>query len=418
MKQANRFHYGWVIVVGSSLSYMCWAVSRHLYPYILPTMETDLNLLHTSMGNVTSSYFIAYAAMTFVWGILADRIGPRKCMLIGMVIILVGLAGMGFMSSVVTGSLSYFLCGAGAAGQSIPGVRLISDWFSGVQRGKALGITMAASAAMGAVMGFVIPIILVNYSWQWSWWIAAAFVLIMAAICWFLLVNTPAQKGLGRVGSSNMAFSAQQRQHMKEKPQDIEPKATIWHVLKRGTVWNLAGIYFTYGLGYVIFMTFAVAFLKEMGWEMRPAAAVFAMWAVLQVPGYIIWGAAADRLTKKYIFAIVLALQAIGLYVFLGGNPVGCYIATAVIGFGNAGVPVTMAASVADYYESTIIATSFGFITLTFGIAAIIAPTIGGALADRTGTLSTAILFSLGAIIVSFILALVLKKPPKQQPSD
>lgn len=414
MKITNRFHYGWITVVGVFLCYLSWGVSRHLYPYVLPTMEAELNLLHQSMGNIASAYFVAYASMTFVWGILADRIGPRKCMLIGMVIILIGLTGMGFMSSVIVGSLSYFLCGAGAAGQSVPGLRLISDWFGRARRGIAIGITMAGGGAITVVLGFVVPVILASYSWQWSWWIGAAFVFIVAAICWFLLVNTPAEKGLGRIGASNKELSAQTRQHIKENPEQIEPRVPIRHVLKRGTVWNLAGIYFAYGIGYAVFMTFAVAFLEEIGWGVEAAAAVFAIWAALHIPSYILWGAVADRLTKKYIFAMVLALQAIGLFIFLGGNPVGCYVAAGIIGFGNSGVPVTMASSVADYYESTIVGTTFGLITLVFGIAAIIGPTLGGALADRTGTLSTAILLSLGATILSFVLALVLKKPPKR----
>ena len=154
--------------------------------------------------------------------------------------------------------------------------------------------------------------------------------------------------------------------------------------------------------------------LERIGWGVEAAARVFALWGGLGIPAAIIWGITADRITKKYIFAIALALQATGLFVFLGGSPAGCYIGAAIIGLGSVGVPVIMAASMADYYEPTIIGTIYGFITLVFGIAAIIAPTIGGALADRTGTLSTALLLGLGAIIVSFVLVLVLKKPPKR----
>lgn len=412
MKITNRFHYGWIVIAGGFLCYMCWSISRHLYPYVLPTMETELNLLHESMGNIASTYFIAYAIMTFVWGILADRIGPRKCMLIGMVIILVGLSGMGFISSPIAGFLCYFLCGAGAAGISVPIVPLISHWFGGTRRGIALGITSTGCGTATVMLGFVIPMILVSYSWQWSWWVGGAFVLIIAVICRFLLVDSPAEKGLTAAGANNEKFLSSPRQQIIDNPEQIETKVTIRDILKRGVTWNLGGIYFTYGIGYVTFMTFAVAYLEEIGWGVE-AAAVFATWGALSIPGCIIWGAVADHIAKKYVFAIVMALQAVGLYIFLGGSPVGGYVGAAIIGFGNAGVPVTMGASMANYFKPTMIGTSFGLMTLMLGIACIISPTIGGAIADRTGTLSTAILLSLGAIILSFVLALLLKKPPK-----
>jgi len=411
VKVTNRFHYGWIIVAGGFLCYLCWGISRHLYPYVLPTMETELNLLHEAMGNIASTYFIAYAIMTFVWGILADRIGARRCMLIGMAIIVAGLTGMGFVSSSIAGFLCYPICGAGAAGISVPMVPLISRWFSGARRGTALGIANAGCGTSTVVLGLVVPMILVNYSWRWSWWIGGALVLVIAVISRFLLVDSPAEKGLTSAGADKEELSS--RQQIIADPEQAETKLAVKNILKRGIAWNLGGIYFTYGAGYVIFMTFAVAYLREIGWGVEASAAVFALWGALAIPSCIIWGAAADRIAKKYIFAIVLAMEAIGLYIFLGGSPAGCYIAAAIIGFGNAGVPVTMGASMADYFKPTIIGTTFGLMTLMFGIACIISPTIGGAIADRTGTLSTAILLSLGAVILSLVLALLLKKPPK-----
>ena len=187
-------------------------------------METELNLLHEAMGNIASSYFFAYAIMTFVWGIIADKIGPRKCMLMGMGIITVGLTCMGFMSSLIVGLLGYLLCGAGAAGLSVPLVPLISRWFGGERRGTAFGIALTGNGTLTVTLGVVIPVILAGYSWRWSWWICAAFVCVAAIICWFLLVEAPAENGL-----------ASRRQKPSMNPQQIEPKVTIRDVLKRGT---------------------------------------------------------------------------------------------------------------------------------------------------------------------------------------
>ena len=93
----------------SSFCQVSLGISRHLYPYVLPSMEAEMGLLHERMGNIASAYFIGYAIMTFVWGIFTDRIGPRKCMLMGQAVIICGLVGMGFVSTPVVGSFFYFL---------------------------------------------------------------------------------------------------------------------------------------------------------------------------------------------------------------------------------------------------------------------------------------------------------------------
>jgi len=109
----------------------------------------------------------------------------------------------------------------------------------------------------------------------------------------------------------------------------------------------------------------------------------------------------------------MLAIQAVGMFVFLGSNPLAPYAGASMIGFTVIGIFVTMASAIGDYYEPAVIGTAFGLITgiTVAGLAA--GPAISGHLADMTGTLNTAILFGLGALVVSFILVLVLKKPSK-----
>jgi len=213
------------------------------------------------------------------------------------------------MSSPMTGSLSYLLCGAGAAGIAVPVVPLISNWFGKQRRGIAFGVATAGTGVAPVVLGVVVPLILFSYSWRWSWWFGAAFVLVMAITSWFLLVDTPAKRGLSPAGASNGELSVSPKELGAKSYEQTQFKAPIRDILKRGTVWNLAGIYFIWGIGEMIFVTFAVAYLEEIGWGVRAAAGAFATFGALIMPAPIIWGIAADRITKKYLFIIALALR-------------------------------------------------------------------------------------------------------------
>ena len=413
MKATKRFHYGWIIVVGAFLCYMGWGTSRGLYPYLVPTIEADLNLTHEPMGIISSSYFVAYTIMTFVWGVLSDRIGPRKCMLAGLVIISIGLTSMGFMTSPSTGAFFYLICGAGAAAISVPIVPLISRWFSQKKRGIALGTALTGYGVTLGLLGLVVPLILSSYSWRWTWWITGASVLAAAIISWFLLVNTPEEMGLSPVGTAEKGHTAPGEQSPTNPALMTEPRVTFMDIIKRGTVWNMAGIYSANAVGYAIFLTFAVAYLEEVGWGAKAAAGALATWGAIAIPAPVIWGFFADHIAKKYLLIMALLLQIIGVLIFLNSGTVGGYLGAAIIGVGTIGVPLLMKTAMADYYEPTIIGTTFGLITLCFGAGCAIGPAIGGAIADETGTLRTALLVGLGATTMAFVLTFILRKPPR-----
>lgn len=413
-KVTKQHHYGWVVVIGAFLALACDGIGERLYPYVLPSIKAELNLSHGLMGSISAAYFIAYAIMTPVWGIMADRIGPRRCMLVGQAIIIIGLSGMGFAQSFIASLLFYLLCGVGAAAQFVPAVTLISRWFGETRRGRVIGILMSVFGVITLALGLVVPVILVNLSWRWSWWIFAAVVPVMSIICWRLLVDNPSEKGLAPIGANNKELSVSDREDIKGSPGQIESKVTIKDIMKRGITWNLAGIFFAWGIGFIIFVTFGVAYLQEVGWSVKAAARVFAIFGALSIPGPIIWGIFADRLTKKYVFLIALAIQAIAVFVFLDSNPVARYVGAAIMGFTYFAIPVIMGATIADYYKPAVTGTTFGLITGITGIGLAIGLAVGGHLADITGTLNTAILFGLGALVLSFILTLALKKPPKR----
>jgi sugar phosphate permease len=364
------------------------------------------------MGIISSSYFIAYTVMTFVWGVLADKIGPRKCMLSGLVIIAVGLASMGFMTSPITGALFYLISGAGAAAISVPVVPLLSRWFSQKRRGRAIGTAVTGYGVTLAVLGLVVPMMLDNYPWRWTWWIVAACVLVIAAISWFLLVNTPEEKGLSPVGAAEKVHTAPGGKPVPSLEQITAPRVTFMDIIKRGTVWNMAGIYFTHAIGYSVFLTFAVAYLEEIGWEARAAAGALAAWGAIGIPAPVIIGFFADYIAKKYLIIFTLLSQGLGLLIFLSSGTVGGYVGATIIGIGAVCIPLLLKTAMADYYEPTIIGTTFGLITLCFGLGSTVGPAIGGSIADATGSLRTALLVGLGATATAFVLALILRKPP------
>lgn len=409
--KSNRwFHYNWAIIAGACLAYACDAVSERSYPYVLPNMGSELGLSHGQMGQITAYYFITYAIMALVWGIIADRIGHRKCIIIGQVIVAAGLFCMGFVNSSISGLLCYSMCAAGVAAQFVCTVALVSHWFEETKRGKVIGVMMAIFGIVTLALGFVTPLILGSLSWRWVWWIAVS-IPVTSIVFWHFLVPDPSAKDFILRRVEKEGSSVYPREGKNRSQRQKESKLILKDIMMRKTTWNLVSIYFTWALGFGCFMTFGVAYLQEVGWSVMVAARVFAIWGALSIPGPIVWGILADRLNKKNILMIVLMAQAIALYFFLNFGLVSRYAGASIFGFAQPGTAVILASAIGDYYEPTVIGTAWGLLNLTVGIGLALGPAVGGYLADITGTLNTTILFGLGAIALSLILTLILKKP-------
>src|SRR5260370_29573261 len=67
--------------------FLTWLVSyidRSLMPMALPFIGQEFHLSPTVMGAVISAFFVGYATMQIPGGLLADRIGPRRSITLGI----------------------------------------------------------------------------------------------------------------------------------------------------------------------------------------------------------------------------------------------------------------------------------------------------------------------------------------------
>ena len=167
----------WVIY---GACYFCRVNIGAANPGITATLLTPVQ-----MGQVLASFKIAYALGQLVNGQLAERVGARRILWIGLVG--AGLAnitfgfGVGFWSLLVAWALNGFF----QAGLWPPIVKITANWFEPWQRGRAMGVLgtsyQVGSALALGVMGYVI----VAFGDQWR----AAFFLPAGV---FLIVAIPA----------------------------------------------------------------------------------------------------------------------------------------------------------------------------------------------------------------------------------
>ncbi len=406
---SRKPHYAWIILTGAWLAFMGVGLIRFVYPYVVPIMEETLGLSHAVMGIIISCFFWADTVMRIVWGILSDRFGTRLTTLLGLVLLSVGFFIMSFATGISSLAIGFTVSGVGAAALFIMPSPLLSRWFGQRRRATAIGIVTTAATVVTIVAGFIVPLVLTNNPYNVIWRTEAIFVLVILAVNFFILTNSPAEKGLTPYGAS-----VEELETIKvTRKGNVWDRESILRVLKDGAFYQIAGSYFVYGVAYTGVLTFLVGYFKEVGWTAGAASHLVALFGMAGLIGALVWGAVGDRLAKRYVFGMTLGMQGIGILVLVlaGQTPAMAYLGMILFGLGGSGPVVMISAIQADYFDRSTIGTSFGLCAACFSIASAVSPIIGGAFADFTGTLRSALLMGLVGSLIGAVLISLLKEP-------
>jgi len=408
MKGRRGIHYGWIVITMGLLTTIgAHGFGRFAYSMINPSMIDGLGLSYTEVGNLAAGNFVGYLILAIIGGFLAAQVGPRivislSLALMGITMILTGLAQTyGFALVMRT------LTGLGNGGAYVPAMALGSIWFSARKRGLATGIVTAGIGIGFALSGMIVPPILSAYGaegWRSCWYYLGVIVLVLAGITYGFLRNRPEDLGLKQLGSDAP----------KDKSKGPKTKGLEWgKIYKIGSVWHLGVVYFMYGFSYIIYINFFATFLvKEMGWTNSEAGSLFTFLGLLSIFCGLLWGGISDVIGRKGGAALAYVTLAISYGIFaLFRSPGAFYVSAVFFGLTAWSIPTIMAAAAGDYVGPRLAPAGLGFVTLFFGIGQAIGPSVGGLLADMTGSFALAFALASGVSVIGTIGSVTLRKP-------
>jgi OPA family glycerol-3-phosphate transporter-like MFS transporter len=229
--------------------YTSYYLCRYNFSYANKSIADEFHFSYEQMSAILSWNFVAYGCGQIVNGLLTDRIGGKRAMLIGAA----GTVTMNLLFGVASfwGLLSWFalLWGLNGYIQSFgaPGfIKINSSWFSEKQRGTFAGIfgfminlgRLAANKLLPALLaGFLflgmwhVP----PQHWRWLFWIPAGVAALMAVVLAVVVKDTPEECGFRDLfpGEADHA--------------DTDIHGKLWPVLKQITtnpvVWIMALAY-------------------------------------------------------------------------------------------------------------------------------------------------------------------------------
>jgi len=142
-------------LVAASLGWMLDAFDVMLYALLVPVISRDLGLDKAAAGSLQSITLLASAAGGLLFGVLADRRGRTRALMLSVLIYSIFTAACGFATSALQLAVFRAGLGIGMGGEWASGAALVSETWSDRDRGKALGFMQSSWAIGYALAGIV-----------------------------------------------------------------------------------------------------------------------------------------------------------------------------------------------------------------------------------------------------------------------
>ena len=139
----------WAILAVLVTSLLVVVLDNTILTIARPTIQKDLGADQSQLLWAVDSYILVFAALLFTWGVLGDRYGRKKILIIGLTLFAIASAACAFATTPTMLIAFRAIMGIGGAAVLPVTLAVITVVFPPHERGRAIG--MWAGAVGGAV---------------------------------------------------------------------------------------------------------------------------------------------------------------------------------------------------------------------------------------------------------------------------
>jgi predicted MFS family arabinose efflux permease len=347
-------------------------------------MRETLGWSYSAAGFMNTINAAGYLAGALMASKLIKRFGLAAAVRWGTLACVLSLALSAISGNFVVLSFARLLVGVGAAFAFVAGAALAARIAQSrpAQADFLLSLFYAGPGLGILTSGLIAPFVLQAFG-PGSWWIVWCAMTLLAVVLTIPLLMAPIDTGNGLADSVPASFAI------------------------RPILIYLAG-YFLFGAGYIAYMTFMIAYVRDAG---GGAAAQSAFWCLIGVSAFAtpwLWRRVLARDSGGLSTAIILGVNTLGAALpLLGHSALWLAVSALVFGVSFFAIVGSTTAFVRFNYPPAAWPKGIAAMTIAFGIGQTLGPTVVGAVTDAYGSLSYALnasaaLLALGAIAAAF----------------
>jgi predicted MFS family arabinose efflux permease len=359
-------------------------IGRFAYALVLPDMRDALGWSYSAAGFMNTVNAAGYLAGALMASRLAKRFGLLAVLRWGTLASVASLALCALSGNFVVLSFARLLVGVGAAVGFVGGGALAARiaQSQGSRANFLLSLFYAAPGLGILASGLIAPFMLQTFG-PGSWWLVWWALTLLAGAMTAPLLLTPIDNHAGFAEAAPARFSM-------------------------GPVLVYLVGYFLFGAGYIAYMTFMIAYVRDAG---GGAVAQSAFWCLIGASAFVtpwVWRGVLGLDRGGVSTAIILFINATGAALPLFGHSAPWLVASALVfGVSFFAVVGSTTAFVRFNYPPAAWPTGIAAMTIAFGVGQTLGPIATGAITDALGSLSYALnagatMLALGGLLSLF----------------
>ena len=360
-------------LIAASLGWMLDAFDVMLYALVVNDIIRDLALDTTTAGWIASVTLLAAAAGGILFGVLADRLGRTRALMLSVLLYSIFTAACGFAQSAIQLAIFRIFLGFGMGGEWASGAALVSETWPDRVRGRALGF-MQSSWAIGYALAAAVVYGVHQLGFGWR---EVFFVGVLPAL-YTLWVRRSVEEPVLWQKARAAARPSSLRDAVAGPMLAITAAVTLMNAFCLFAWWGFNSWIPAYlstpsaagGAGFSANQMAGLVFVNQIG-----------MWF-----GYVTFGFISDAVGRKRTYVTYLVLAALFVWAYTSTTngwtllvlgPITAFVATGFFsGFG---------AVTAELYPTSVRATAQGFTYNLGRIASAAAPWLVGGFAKTHG---------------------------------
>jgi predicted MFS family arabinose efflux permease len=369
--------------------------SRLAYGLLLPSIRTDMGGNYSLYGLVGTANLIGYMVGTTTVPIVLTRYRDReKLNIITLVAMNLSMLATSVCFDLIQLSIVRFLTGLFSAYGTVLTMSLALERVLPSRRGRASGLVWMGGSVGIIISGLIAPVIITSGSglaWRLVWVAMSVVGMISAFGVYRQIRMHPAPEITLHSGQT--------------APPPARLSELLSELLRPRGFLLLTISYFSYGFGYIIYVTFIITLLTTQGMSSILAGLVWAMLGTGGVVGSFVWGRVVDRWPNGFSMALSLVLSGLGGLSVLGGIFALEIAGAILIGLTFLGPPLMITVLLKRAVAPERYTSSFSFLTAIFAVGQFLGPMVGGIIVDTLG-LTAAITTTAGAMTLATLLAI------------
>jgi MFS family permease len=271
------------------------------------------------------TFWVVAATVPFA-GVLIDKVGAKRMLMFGCVLLSVGYVLYSRLTSLPMLYAIHVVLALGLLGAStMVCVILISSWFH-TRRGLAIGIALVGTSLGGILLPPINVRLIESVGWRQAFLIEAALPIVLLVLVLIIVRNTPKDVGAVALGVS-------------DSNRDLRAEGlTFAEAVRTRTFWaiGLSGMMIYYSI--LALYNHLFLHMRDLGFPPTSAAWALSVLGMVGLVAKLVNGYLADRMDRHKVFLACLAIMLVGVAGLATLNPDIVVPSIAVVGLGWGGL--------------------------------------------------------------------------------